>query len=791
MPTSGQQPSHYFSGAHSFSIGQQNNHVGDTRMSFSAPRSPSLQELLDPLQDASHIRNRKLSPPDSNCIPGTRHEFLQEVTRWVDSSLLFRNCHILWIYGCVGCGKSAIAQALADSFAERGRLAASFFFFRGAGGRSRSKKFARTVASQMALAIPSTAPFIEAAFKAHVGILANCNLASQFQLLVYGPLKAALGWLKSVVKGPFIIIVDGLDECEDREEISAFIDHMVNFFDKNRNFPLRFIISSRVEEHIRTHLEHTRQVRLLSLADNTTSEDVYSITRAAFTEALKHDRALLSCGDWPTPVELEKLATHIDGSFVFLKTVLNLVFETRKDGSDPRKRLADALEPDHGLDDLYTRTLLRSQHLPHFSDIISTIALLKEPLPISALAALLGIEIFEVLQVLVNLHAIIQVPGDNSFTPVTLFHTSLRDFILDESRSGPLHVSLYHIQRLSQRCFELAVDAENLDPDGSEPAISYALTYCPVHWQAFLDAQTSKERPLEFSLQLLVAQTHPLNTTSAHKFLTILDNVVSMYTAIDHSALAEATRTTPTLGAYDLIIALGFPSYRSGAIWAICESLNGMVKERTPSALKELSKSWQRTRAHISGLPSSYHSYHTLMAVQGSNYLVQATSSSQNAGSSALRTVLGVPKQDRYIFTYMLLGWARHLTLAVQYDPAFPFESLEEPIEMTTTDVLSGFPMGFQGWKNKIVLQAFASNVNSAVLVVQSKVSALTPGPTLEEVADAPIHQLPEGVTIPTGDWGWVPNGIPARPDWGCTKNPVSMLELLGVSHQVFIGEML
>ncbi|TEB09417.1 hypothetical protein FA13DRAFT_1107779 [Coprinellus micaceus] len=47
------------------------------------------------------------------------------------------NPHILWIYGYAGCGKSAISQAVAEQLAQDGRLAASFFFFRGSGDRSR------------------------------------------------------------------------------------------------------------------------------------------------------------------------------------------------------------------------------------------------------------------------------------------------------------------------------------------------------------------------------------------------------------------------------------------------------------------------------------------------------------------------------------------------------------------------------------------------------------------------------------------------------------------------------
>jgi hypothetical protein len=105
-----------------------------------------------------------------------------------------------------------------------------------------------------------------------------------------------------------------------------------------------------------------------------------------------------------------------------------------------------------GLDTLYAKTLSRSQHLPHFPDVISMLVFLVEPLPIAGIAELLGIESFEVVQVLVNLEAIIHVPGTDDL-PVTMCHTSLRDFLTTESRSGcfftPPSYHLYLLYRCS------------------------------------------------------------------------------------------------------------------------------------------------------------------------------------------------------------------------------------------------------------------------------------------------------------------------------------------------------
>jgi tetratricopeptide (TPR) repeat protein len=103
-----------------------------------------------------------------------------------------------------------------------------------------------------------------------------------------------------------------------------------------------------------------------------------------------------------------------------------------------------------GLDGLYAQILERSKDTPHFLPVISTIALLGEPLPTSAIAEILDIHTYEVVNVLVDLQSIIQVPGTDDI-PVTLCHTSLRDFLTTQSRSGQFFAPPRHHAHLYLR----------------------------------------------------------------------------------------------------------------------------------------------------------------------------------------------------------------------------------------------------------------------------------------------------------------------------------------------------
>ncbi|KAJ2913606.1 hypothetical protein MD484_g6818, partial [Candolleomyces efflorescens] len=441
----------------------------------------TLLQLLQPILDASHTRDRQSSPPNSACFPGTRVEVIKSIVAWAESTLLW-NTHVLWLYGFVGCGKSAIALAIALKFERRNRLVGSFFFFRNTGDRSKMTRFATTLAFQLAIAIPEAAPFIRKAVTD--GGLRGLSLTAQLRRLVYEPFKSAtkqVGAFKTFFK-PFLVVIDGLDECEDREEVRAFIDDMLLFFQKNPLVPLRFLITSRVEQHIEGHLKNG-QVRLEDLVDHCSRNDLEAFMNTCFEEEKKRNPVIRAYiqehGDWPTKEDKATLVDHIGGSFVFASTLFKYIIDPTDSQSTPMERLPHTLKMNPGLDILYARTLSRSQHLPYFHEVISTLALLFEPLPIIGIAELLGIKTFEVVRVLVNLQAIIHIPGTDNL-PVTICHTSLRDFLTTESRSGIFFTSPRFHLHLSHRC---SIPREH-QPDTA--ITQYTGSRCKDHFSTFI-----------------------------------------------------------------------------------------------------------------------------------------------------------------------------------------------------------------------------------------------------------------------------------------------------------------
>lgn len=260
---------------------------------------------LNPIPNASHTRDRKTSPPDSEWFPGTRQKVTQDITAWADAMNLVprteirkkrrppvvvgytQTPHIYWLHGFAGSGKSAISLMIANVFEGSGRLLASYFFFRGAGDRNTLNRFAATLSSQLVSALPATVPLLEAALTADPGLLNSAvSLTRQMERLVFEPFMAVMkGDLleKARAKGPFIIVLDGLDECEDRRGVDELIDHMINFFQQHPDIPLRVFITSRVEQHIRDRLE-VDGVRLNNLDDimHRSEDDINTFLRPPF-----------------------------------------------------------------------------------------------------------------------------------------------------------------------------------------------------------------------------------------------------------------------------------------------------------------------------------------------------------------------------------------------------------------------------------------------------------------------------------------------------------------------------
>ncbi|KAJ7660309.1 hypothetical protein DFH06DRAFT_393389 [Mycena polygramma] len=390
------------------------------------------------VKDAMH--NSAERPPDPACHPGTRESVLDTLRAWSrDDS---PDARLLWLHGCAGMGKSAIAQTFAAEGQEDGIFGASFFFRRGDTGRGSWKALFPTLAYQLAASFPQLRDALRQAVEADKLVFGQA-MRHQFQKLIVAPFEQSPHL-------PFrpIVVVDGLDECEDRRDQVKLLKLIIEGL-RTGTFPVRVLIASRPEAHLRDILEapansdvcRHRELR----ADTSAYDDIrrYLCDEFSRIHACYTSRGIPLENGWPGEDAINHLVYKSSGTFIYVTTVVRYVDD---EYSHPTERLNSVLALDpHStapLDTLYTQILSdgpnksilrRVLHLvlgTHAWDPEVIDAALNLPAGTSRLA-------------LWGLHSLLSVPpvrvlGCESCTQkheVKLLHASLRDFLRDPMRS--------------------------------------------------------------------------------------------------------------------------------------------------------------------------------------------------------------------------------------------------------------------------------------------------------------------------------------------------------------------
>ena len=376
----------------------------------------------------------------ARCDPGTRLEVIAQIEQWIDGS--DKRAAICWLSGPAGYGKSAVAQTIAERYAAKGCLLGSFFFLRGAGERSHISRLIPTLAHQISLSVPAIKPLLKRALQDEPAMLGPfVSLAHQFQKLIIEPIQSTT----SNVLPSFniftyfakkkIFVIDGLDECNDKAEMAAFIDVLLNALPGGSYLPFRMLLTSRVEEHIRKKFVHAEAQILyhLDLAKFNARSDIRVYFKREFAQIFDENFQMMQRipRPWPSANDLTKLLDKAGSSFAFAMTIIQFV------GGNPmpHKALQHFLESGaDGLDSLYKHVLSSASGTTALHQILGTIMILENNESISFLSSLLNLQHEEVILELLGVQSIIKIPGHDDL-PIMLFHTSLRDFLTIKSRS--------------------------------------------------------------------------------------------------------------------------------------------------------------------------------------------------------------------------------------------------------------------------------------------------------------------------------------------------------------------
>ena len=289
-------------------------------------------------------------------------------------------------------------------------------------------------------------------------------------------------YLSPLPQRSYLVIIDGLDECHDKTTQQLILRLLCEMITVHK-LPLRFLIGSRPESHIRDTFDQeslyiiTRRVVLDETFDP--RRDIQVFLQDGFAK-ISAKNSILSHVEKPWPREgiIDLLVQRSLGQFIYAATVLKFV---GADFCSPTKQLALVLKPDptafSDIDQLYTQILSVYPSAVNIVQVLGIISASHGDLA-KAIEDIFGMEEGELNVVLCGLSSLIKEEGEltmvlhglsslmkdennengeclnkgvNSYVIPYFAHASFSDYLFDSSRSGPFHVNRQEFRALTSQ----------------------------------------------------------------------------------------------------------------------------------------------------------------------------------------------------------------------------------------------------------------------------------------------------------------------------------------------------
>ncbi|CCO28509.1 Vegetative incompatibility protein HET-E-1 OS=Podospora anserina GN=HET-E1 PE=4 SV=1 [Rhizoctonia solani AG-1 IB] len=457
---------------------------------------------LNPVHDAKYNAGLPAERHRSGCTPNTRVKILEEAVAWSrkpDSQTIY------WMNGMAGTGKTTIAYSLCERLEQSRQLGACFFFSRSSPDCRDVNRVVPTLAYQLAR---FSNPYQNELCKvlSNNPDVARSGVPVQFEQLIAGPLSK----VKAAIPTDVIVVIDALDECSDTHGTQSVLELV---FRHAKSLPVKFFVTSRPEPWITSKVFG--------------SEDTYRFVlhlHNVETSLVKEDiRRYLEVELGPINVkteEIDHLTAQAGCLFIFAATVVRYI-EPSDPAADHKKRLvamlgAQAVVENNAyeqLDEIYSAIL--SQALLNIKGnegdtrrlVLEVVIMAREPMTVSTLAELTGLEDEEVQRALLPLRSVLQVTIDAKI--VSTLHASFPDFMLSPERSRRFYCDASKQNAyMATRCFAIMKSSLKFnicgletssrfdkDVDGLEArvkaAISPGLFYACLYWGSHVHGSES------------------------------------------------------------------------------------------------------------------------------------------------------------------------------------------------------------------------------------------------------------------------------------------------------------
>jgi hypothetical protein len=424
--------------------------------------------LLDRLKPAlSALYDDAEAAP--SCLENTRVDVLAHVAEWMTDP---SGKPVYWLTGVAGTGKTTIAQSVAmmADAKERRCLFGSFFFSR-----------TGTVDRRSAAAVIPTLTY-QLALKNGLFCSRLCNAIDSepdlFRKKVEVQVKALLSDTCSSIPSrfphPLVIVIDALDECDKQQGIEGgtLIPVLLGAL-QSLPFCVKIFITSRPISSIenmfsRADLRGKADGLALhrDIEDNIIRDDIGRYLRSKLNQlAVNHPRVTVP-PLFPLEEQFVALQDRASTLFIYARTALEYISNPN---ADPRRQIelllgADSQKASRGfgvLDGLYKHVLSEAfehsgREQQEVRDVLASLVLLRENMPVAALADLNGMNEDDCETIVRSLASVVLFDRPSN-EPVRPIHLSFSDFLLDRDRSTDAYVvdvPAHHL-RLAESCLRI------------------------------------------------------------------------------------------------------------------------------------------------------------------------------------------------------------------------------------------------------------------------------------------------------------------------------------------------
>ncbi|KAG8722422.1 hypothetical protein FRC08_002403 [Ceratobasidium sp. 394] len=497
------------------------------------PDENLLATRLDSLPYSPEAQYRFTASNDvrrTGCMPNTRTDLLQQLQDWVHYN---GGQKVYWLNGMAGTGKTAIAYSFCEQLECAGRLAASFFCSWYLPACRDVKRVIPSISYQLS---SISRPFLHTLSSVLEDTeVDNLPLSEQLTRLLAEPLSK----VKHTFPANMVVVIDGLDECEDDVGVDQILEILLRCAS---NLPMKFFITSRPNSTILSQMqsksvEHVVfELRLNEVDRSVVKKDIGTYLKAKLESANLPESGITFL------TQRSKL------SFTYASTIANYL------GHDNFSQITTRLDyilgapisslnaPDWDMSALYANLLhkafgdnaLEPSKWEKMTLVLHTMICAQEPLTMKVLVGLLKLDgASSVYNALLPLQSVPQVLLDTSGL-VPPMHESFANYMLDQQRSNRLYCDTKkHHTRLAQACFDLIDvpsppfnicklkssflrdwETPNIDQKVKEaipPELLYACRYWGAHVELAEDSEDLLDRLYKFLATRLLLWMEILN----------------------------------------------------------------------------------------------------------------------------------------------------------------------------------------------------------------------------------------------------------------------------------------